>query len=110
MHAQQAENEDLVSRAAAGDSRAMGELFFQFRDRLRIMVRVRMDRRLQGRLDPSDILQEAFLDASQRIAAYTPTDMPIFLWLRFLTAQRLIDAQRRHLARQNPAPPGGSCP
>jgi RNA polymerase sigma-70 factor (ECF subfamily) len=76
----------------------MGELFAQFRDRLRVMVRLRMDRRLQGRVDPSDVLQEAFFEASQRIGDYFEKQpMPFFLWLRFLTAQRLLNVHRRHL-------------
>ena len=87
-----------IARAAAGDDRAMGELFHQFRDRLRTMVRLRMDRRLQGRVDPSDVLQEAFLEAAQRIADFHhKRPMPFFLWLRFLTAQRLLNLHRHHL-------------
>ncbi|HEV8608061.1 MAG TPA: sigma-70 family RNA polymerase sigma factor [Tepidisphaeraceae bacterium] len=90
--------DELVSRAACGDPGAMGELFARFRDRLRTMVGLRLDRRLRGRVDPSDILQEAYLDASKRIGAYVrAAPMPFFLWLRFLTAQRLLDAHRHHL-------------
>src|SRR5437764_3815057 len=88
----------LAGRAAAGDAAAMGELFSRYRDRLRVMVRLRLDRRLQGRVDPSDILQEAFLDASRRIAEYARQQtVPLFLWLRFLTGQRLLMVHRRHL-------------
>ena len=88
----------LMSRICAGDHRALGELFGTHRDRLRRMVQLRLDRRLQGRIDPSDVIQEAFVDASRRLAGYTadPT-MPPFLWLRFLTAQRLITLHRNHL-------------
>jgi RNA polymerase sigma-70 factor (ECF subfamily) len=94
-------NDRLIDSAAAGDTRAMGELFAQCRDRLRMLVRLRMDRRVQGRVDPSDILQETFLEASQRIGEFArKKPMPFFLWLRFLTAQRLIIAHRRHLGAQ----------
>ena len=87
-----------IARAAGGDAVAMGALFDQFRDRLRTLVRLRMDRRLQGRVDPSDVLQEAYLEASQRIADFHhKRPMPFFLWLRFLTAQRLLNAHRHHL-------------
>ena len=57
-----------------------------------------MDRRLQGRLDPSDVLQEAWLDASKRAGEYAahPT-MSFFLWLRLLTGQKLLEIHRRHL-------------
>jgi RNA polymerase sigma-70 factor (ECF subfamily) len=89
---------DLIDRLAAGDQRALAEAFARYRARLRRMVQLRLDRRLQGRLDASDVLQEAYLDASARAAAYAanPT-MPFFLWLRFLTGQRLLMLHRQHL-------------
>ena len=91
--------EQLITRAAGGDARAMGALFSRFRDRLRTMVRLRMDQRLQGRVDPSDVLQDAYVEASQRIGDYAAKcPMPFFLWLRFLTVQRLLNVHRHHLA------------
>src|SRR5262245_37132559 len=81
-----------------GNERALAELFERHRDRLEQMVRLRMDRRLQGRLDPSDVLQEAYLECSRRLTEYrAKPDMPVFIWLRFLTAQKLIDFHRVHL-------------
>src|ERR1051325_5561236 len=89
---------DLLSRAAAGDAQAQAELFARYRPRLRQMVRLRLDRRLQGRLDPSDVLQEAYLDFARRLEEYTRNpSMPFFLWLRFLAGQKLIDLHRQHL-------------
>src|SRR5262249_2091860 len=68
---------------------------------LRRMVVLRMDRRLQGRVDASDIIQDAYVEAIQRLPNYldNPT-MPFFVWLRFLVGQRLIDKHRRHLGAQ----------
>jgi len=90
--------DDLLGRAKSGDEQALAELFNGYRDRLRRMVHLRLDRRLQGRLDPSDVLQDAFLDYSRRFSEYTanPT-LPFYLWLRMLTGQRLIDLHRHHL-------------
>jgi RNA polymerase sigma-70 factor (ECF subfamily) len=89
---------DTDARAAGGDSSALADAFARYRDRLRRMVRLRLDRRLAGRVDASDILQEAFLDASARLGDYAARpDMPLFLWLRFLTGQRMLEAERRHL-------------
>jgi RNA polymerase sigma-70 factor, ECF subfamily len=90
--------DDLIGRFAAGDAQAAAELFARYRDRLRHLVRLRMDRRLQGRLDPSDVLQEAYLDVAQRAAEYgaDPTTSP-YLWIRFLTGQRLMALHRQHL-------------
>src|SRR5262249_28494732 len=55
-------------------------------------------RRLQGRVDPSDVLQEAYLDLAQHLPAYLARpEMPFFLWLRLLTGQRLVRLHRQHL-------------
>jgi RNA polymerase sigma-70 factor (ECF subfamily) len=90
--------EDLLRQAEAGDQQALGELFNRHRDRLKQMVRLRLDRRLQGRIDPSDVLQEAYLDLAKRLPEYSQKPaMPFFLWLRFLTGQKLIDLHRHHL-------------
>ena len=89
---------ELLRRAGQGDAEALGELLARHRDRLQRMVRLRLDRRLQGRIDPSDVLQEAYLEASERFADYArDPDMPFFLWLRFLTAQKVLVLHRRHL-------------
>ena len=92
------DTDDLLRRAEAGEEAAMAELFTRNRERLRRMVSVRMDRRLQGRVDASDVLQEAYLDFARRLPEHAENpNMPFFLWLRFLTAQRLIDLHRQHL-------------
>ena len=56
----------LLSRAEAGDEAALAAFFAHSRDRLRRLVAIRMHPRLQGRLDASDVLQEAWLDCSRR--------------------------------------------
>lgn len=72
------------------------------RGRLRRMVELRLDRRLKRRVDPSDVLQEAYLEASRRREDYLaqPAPMPFYLWLRFLAAQALQEVHRRHLGVQ----------
>jgi RNA polymerase sigma-70 factor (ECF subfamily) len=93
--------EALLARVRQGDQEALSLLFGMYRERLRRMVRLRLDRRLQGRIDPSDVLQEAWLDASKRAAEYAGRpDMPFFLWLRLLTGQRLLILHRQHLGTQ----------
>jgi RNA polymerase sigma-70 factor (ECF subfamily) len=91
----------LTRRLRAGDPEAAGELFALWRDRLKGMVRLRLDRRLQGRLDASDVLQEAFLDVQKKAADFaTKPDMPPYLWLRLVTAERLLILHRHHLGTQ----------
>lgn len=88
----------LLRRAAAGDADGWGSLLERHRPRLRRMVALRLDPRLQGRIDPSDVMQETWLDASARLAEYVRNPaMPFFLWLRFLAGQRLTDLHRQHL-------------
>jgi len=90
--------QEQLRRLAAGDQQALADLFARYRDRLRRMVKLRLDRRLQGRVDASDVLQDAYLDVANRAADYAanPT-MPFFLWLRLLTGQRLLMVHRQHL-------------
>jgi RNA polymerase sigma-70 factor (ECF subfamily) len=89
---------ELKRRMERGDETALLELYVHHRARLKRMVKLRLDRRLQGRLDPSDVLQEAYLDIARRAREYlaSPT-MPVFLWLRWITVQKLLILHRRHL-------------
>jgi RNA polymerase sigma-70 factor (ECF subfamily) len=88
----------LLDRATAGEEGALAELFTRYRKRLRQMIRLRLDRRLSSRVDPSDVLQEAYLDVVQQFPAYQrQPEMPFFLWLRLVTGQRLQRVHRRHL-------------
>ncbi len=86
---------DLLRQDGQG---ALAELFTEHRERLRRMVQMRLDRRVAGRVDASDVLQEAFVDASKQLERYLEdVPMPPFLWLRFLTGERLMATHRRHL-------------
>ena len=88
----------LLARAREGDLSVAGDLFARHWDRLRRMVELRIDRRLQGRLDPSDVLQEAWTDFSQTLPEYVRNPAaPFYLWLRFLTGRKLRALHRRHL-------------
>ena len=93
--------DETVARLKEGGESALAELFGKQRARLRRMVDVRLDQRVAGRVDPSDVLQETFLDASRQLEGYlAELPMPPFLWLRFLTGQRLMATHRRHLGAQ----------
>jgi RNA polymerase sigma-70 factor (ECF subfamily) len=89
-------NSDATLRCGADQQ--LNELFDSYRERLRLMVHLRLDRQLQARVDASDVLQEAFLEAAQRYDRYqaNPT-MPPYMWLRFLVGQRLLLIHRQHL-------------
>ncbi len=94
----QAETERLLALAATGDLTALAELFELYRGRLEQMVFLRLDRRLRGRLDPADVLQEAYLELTKRFPEYVADPpLPFYLWLRGLTGQKMVDQHRRHL-------------
>jgi RNA polymerase sigma-70 factor (ECF subfamily) len=87
--------------SAAEREQRLAEIFTLHRDRLRFMVSLRLDPRLRARVDPSDVLQETYLNAARRLDEYLrEKPMPIFLWLRKLATQRLIDLQRFHFAAE----------
>lgn len=89
---------ELLQRAGQGDNEALGELFSGHRERLRRMVQVRLDRRLHGRIDPSDVLQESYLEMARALAAYLKDPvLPFFLWLRMITGRKLQALHRHHL-------------
>jgi RNA polymerase sigma-70 factor (ECF subfamily) len=88
----------LLRQVAAGDQAVWGDLLERHRPRLRRMVELRLDPRLQGRLDASDVIQEAYLTASAQVADYLKKpSIPFFLWLRLVTGQKLVELHRHHL-------------
>lgn len=90
--------DEILNRLAEEDESALAELYTQHRERLWRMIQFRMDRRLLGRVDADDVLQEAYLDASQRMRHIDGNRPPTaFLWLRSITLQTLINVHRRHL-------------
>jgi RNA polymerase sigma-70 factor (ECF subfamily) len=95
-------NQLLIERALTGDESALAALFDGYRGQLRRMIRLRLDRRLSGRVDSSDVLQEAYLDVRKRLDEYArdPAAMPFHLWLRLIAGQRLTDVHRFHLGAQ----------
>jgi RNA polymerase sigma-70 factor (ECF subfamily) len=93
-----ANESDLLRRAGEGDGAALGDLFTRHRDRLRRMVQIRLDQRLRGRIDPSDVLQETYVEVSRSLTNYLRNpELPFFLWLRLLTGRRLQALHRHHL-------------
>lgn len=91
----------LLDRATGGDPHAVQTLFALHRDRLKRMVHLRLSRRLQGRVDDSDVVQEAFISIAGRLQEYVADPkLPFFLWLRHMTGLKLAEVHRRHLGTQ----------
>jgi RNA polymerase sigma-70 factor, ECF subfamily len=91
----------LACRMKRGDREALAELFSQHRERLWRTVNFRMDRRLLGRVDPDDVLQEAYLAAAARLVHYADDSrLSPFVWVRMVLVQTLTDVHRHHLGTQ----------
>src|SRR3954463_6877684 len=101
MNADERTNEQLLDAAREGDERALAILVERHRLRLERMVRLRMDRRLQGRVDPADVVQDAYLSVRGKFPQYSADGrLPFFLWLRLEVGQKLVDVHRFHLGPQ----------
>jgi RNA polymerase sigma-70 factor (ECF subfamily) len=101
MNSQKQGIEELIAQVREGGQTALAELFMDSQHRLRRLVQARLDARVAGRVDVSDVLQETFIDASRQLDGYL-ADPPMspFLWLRFLTRQRLMATHRHHMGVQ----------
>jgi RNA polymerase sigma-70 factor, ECF subfamily len=96
-----AETARLLEQARAGDKEALNRLFARHRARLRRMVDLRLDRRLQARIDASDVIQEAYVEVITRLDEYVNhPSYPLFLWLRLIVGERLLKLHRHHLGTQ----------
>jgi RNA polymerase sigma-70 factor (ECF subfamily) len=93
---------EQIRRAGQGDARCLRDLFAHYQPRLKRLVKLRLDPRVQGRVDPSEVLQQAYLDTGRRLGDYLrqPT-LPFFLWLREIVGQQLAVAHRLHLGTED---------
>jgi RNA polymerase sigma-70 factor (ECF subfamily) len=93
--------EPLLARAAAGDAAAWGALLAAHQERLARIVAFRIDERLRGRLDAADIVQEGFVAATARRAEFfAQSSQSLFLWLRWMMGNKLMEVHRHHLDAQ----------
>jgi RNA polymerase sigma-70 factor (ECF subfamily) len=92
---------ECLNRIRAGDTKALAELFEAYRPQLRRMVDLRLDGRLAARLDPSDVLQEVYLDMAGQLDGYLRKPrVAFYVWLRGLAWERLLKLHRRHLGAE----------
>lgn len=83
------------------DEATLARLFDGYRPRLWRLVQFRLDSHLLGRVDPDDVLQEAWLNIASRAEHYaTKWIGSTFVWMRLVVTQTLIDVHRRHVDSQ----------
>jgi RNA polymerase sigma-70 factor (ECF subfamily) len=93
-----AETSGLLAQAGAGERRAFERLFDRHRAYLLRVVAARLDSGASARIDPSDVVQEAQLEAYRRLPDYLAArPMPFRLWLRKTAQERVLMARRQHL-------------
>ncbi len=93
------EIERLVEEARGGDPRALEELFRFYQPRLVRMIELRLDASLRRRIDPTDVVQESWLEVVRRFPTWSADpSVPFHVWLRLTTAQSLALMQRKHFA------------
>jgi RNA polymerase sigma-70 factor (ECF subfamily) len=93
-----AETRDLLEEARTGPRPAFDRLLARHRPELLRFVELRMDRKMRGRVDPSDIVQEAQLEVYRRLGDFLDRrPMPFHVWLRKTAYERLLMARRRHV-------------
>jgi RNA polymerase sigma-70 factor, ECF subfamily len=93
-----AETQRLLRQVRTGNRQAFEQLLAQHRPYLRQLVELRLDPKLRPRVDPSDVVQEAQIEAVRRLDAYLDqAPLPFRLWLRQLAHDRLLMMHRRHV-------------
>lgn len=87
----------LIEKAKEGNPDAVESLLDRHRDALRRMIQLRLDQKIQRRVDVSDVVQEVLIEANRRLKDYLDNPVMAFhLWVRQIAKDRIIDAHRRH--------------
>ncbi|QEG41122.1 sigma-70 family RNA polymerase sigma factor [Roseimaritima ulvae] len=106
----------LLAAARQGDTDAINQLLDRHRAPVRRLVQMRLDRRVQQRVDVSDVVQDVMFEANGRLQAYLENPaMAFHLWLRQIAWDHMIDTYRRHrksakrdMDREQPLALGGT--
>lgn len=97
MWPEKIQTEQLLDQAKGGDESAVNQLMDRHRNSLRQLIRMRLDQKIQKRVDVSDVVQDVLVEANRRLTTYLDNPiMPFHLWLRQIARDRIIDAHRRH--------------
>jgi RNA polymerase sigma-70 factor (ECF subfamily) len=94
------ETDALLEAVRHGERQALDRLLIRHRDELRSFVEMRLDPRLAGRVDPSDVVQEAQMEMVRRMDDFLERrPMPFRLWARKTAYERLLALHRHHVKR-----------
>jgi len=89
---------DIRTRLEQHPEQVLAEEFGRYRGRLWQIVNFRLDPMLARRVDTDDVLQEAWIAALQRVPNFIEnTGLSMFVWLRMIVCQTVVDVHRHHL-------------
>lgn len=92
---------ELLTMARQGDTQAVGQLFEIYRQYLKLLAHMEIDQRFQAKIDPSDIVQETFLEAHRDFGKFRgTTERELMAWLRQILAGNLTDHVKRYYGAQ----------
>lgn len=93
--------EQLLRLAKAGNGAGLGQLLELYRGYLGLLARLQVNRRLQARVDASDLVQETFLKAHRHFGQFRgTTEEELVVWLRQILATTLANLVRHHYGTQ----------
>lgn len=91
------QTQQILADVKQGDADAVNRLMDRHRDSIRRMIQMRLDNKIQRRVDVSDVVQDVLVEANRRLQTYLENpQMSFHLWLRQIAKDRIIDAHRRH--------------
>ena len=91
----------LIHDARLGNDTALGTLLELYRNYLRLLARIEIGRRLQGKLDASDLVQETFTEAHRNFGLFRGADEPqLVSWLRQILAAKVANLVRHYFGTQ----------
>ena len=95
------EQAEIVNQLASNREEALAHFFSLVHDRLKRIVNFRLDYRLNGRISESDVIQDTYVRAAQRLDSFLEKpEMPFFVWLRLEIQQQLVDIHRHHFGAE----------
>lgn len=91
----------LLVQARAGNDDALSRLLELYRNYLRLLARVQIDRALVVRLDASDIAQDAMIGAFRDFGAFAgASEQELVAWLRTILMRTIVDQARHHRSQK----------
>jgi RNA polymerase sigma-70 factor (ECF subfamily) len=88
---------ELLSMARQGDRDALGRLLASYVGYLKLLAQLRVDDPLRAKFDPSDVVQDTFLEAHRDFGSFRgETEGEFLSWLRRILASNLADQRKRY--------------